>query len=1170
MKHLKILLVCGILFPWGFIFGESAVEVRLEGDERQVKVEAFDAEASRWVAIASGYPTSGNSGWLKMPIQDKWVANELRVVASREASPFAGQVDSARPAEITVSDSPLAPGMGLFAADGVTANSRESSVEVEEADIWSWQGETLFIYNQYRGLQVLDMEDAEQPVWLDAYRYPARGEDLYAMADGRVAIIGTGAWWNSQDVEVELLQFDGATLSHTATVSLGTGSYMDSRRYGDYLYVMVRSWEAETDGRVSYQSPVMTLYSVDLNATSNDAVVDTRTYYGSGWLDAVMTAQPEGILVCVNQWSVETTWSSRWYSDVHVLLPSPDGTLSDLGTVALKGVIKDKFKLNFDGEVLTTISQQTDFNTGAFTRTTYVENFSIGGERPTPLGELELAPGETVFATRFYGDTIYVVTFLMVDPLFAIDNSDPSNPRVSGELKVPGWSNYIEWVDQWLFAIGYEDNRMTVSTFDVSDPENMSLTDRIFLSEDSWVGSEAQYDDQAISFYPNERLFMLPFQTYLWESSESIQAMQVISWDAAGKLQLRGAVQHLDVPRRGSLNGNTLVTVSGRELVSTDMSDLDVPMPAGKTTLAWDVTQVHVGEDYLLQLEQNINSGSYYYPYVANAYTAPLLVVTDLTNPNRAQLELRMAEGAVVGSYFADDRLTVIQDQSPDRTDYWTTPEAQSLLVTVYDFSDPLNPLTVSTSTSELPYIGESFGVQPYGDYLVWTNAPNQFGYGYFMVDAIFPGGVGARNPAYMVTGQVDASAETSILLHSVLPGGNQYYEPFSDWLWSAPLMFVSANIGGYVDNSEGGYYKRETILHSIDFSNPLEPVELELSRLPEDLQSIAKIGSGPEHYLYFGGFNEVSVWGWDGVNAFEIFTQAFPKALESEYWNPLAWDGSLLVRRGSLYSGVSENRLGFWWHAPGSESFVETGVLSLGSQYPQEAIIQDDLLLQSTSEGSILTFQIGPRGAVDLLSEQQTALRIGGLLQLAGSGLNGDDLFVPAGIYGVEHISLPLNFPLQESSRQQLEAGNDWYSLSEDRWSLVQRETPDNAGVVKELRWLYRPDTLRELDTAAVDAGDLWRDSKWLGWYAYDANDPQWIQHLEHGYLYTVTTDSPERDGLYLFDNQLGYLWTHQSSYPWLYAYNTSEWLYYLRGSGMGEKRWFSGTSSGWIAVDR
>lgn len=72
------------------------------------------------------------------------------------------------------------------------------------------------------------------------------------------------------------------------------------------------------------------------------------------------------------------------------------------------------------------------------------------------IGRLEgLAPGERLYASRFIGDNGFLVTFVEVDPLFTLDLSDPRNPVVAGELKVPGVSTYIHPVgDHLLLAIG--------------------------------------------------------------------------------------------------------------------------------------------------------------------------------------------------------------------------------------------------------------------------------------------------------------------------------------------------------------------------------------------------------------------------------------------------------------------------------------------------------------------------------------------------------------------------------------------------------------------------------------------------------------------------------------------------------------------------------------------
>jgi uncharacterized secreted protein with C-terminal beta-propeller domain len=73
-------------------------------------------------------------------------------------------------------------------------------------------------------------------------------------------------------------------------------------------------------------------------------------------------------------------------------------------------------------------------------------------------GALEdVAPGESIYAVRFMGKRVYLVTFLHVDPLFVIDLSKPAEPQILGKLKIPGYSDYLQPYDEThLIGIGKE------------------------------------------------------------------------------------------------------------------------------------------------------------------------------------------------------------------------------------------------------------------------------------------------------------------------------------------------------------------------------------------------------------------------------------------------------------------------------------------------------------------------------------------------------------------------------------------------------------------------------------------------------------------------------------------------------------------------------------------
>ena len=72
-------------------------------------------------------------------------------------------------------------------------------------------------------------------------------------------------------------------------------------------------------------------------------------------------------------------------------------------------------------------------------------------QRPAAIG----LAGEQVYAVRFAGDRAYVVTFRQTDPLYVLDLSNPADPRQAGELKLPGFSDYLfPMGDGLLFGVG--------------------------------------------------------------------------------------------------------------------------------------------------------------------------------------------------------------------------------------------------------------------------------------------------------------------------------------------------------------------------------------------------------------------------------------------------------------------------------------------------------------------------------------------------------------------------------------------------------------------------------------------------------------------------------------------------------------------------------------------
>ncbi|WP_391207187.1 beta-propeller domain-containing protein [Psychrobacillus sp. L4] len=157
-------------------------------------------------------------------------------------------------------------------------------------------------------------------------------------------------------------------------------------------------------------------------------------------------------------------------------------------------------------------------------------NLFILDNRMKIVGSLTgLAKEERIFSARFMGDKAYMVTFKQTDPLFVIDVATPTAPKVLGELKIPGFSNYLHPLDEnHLIGFGYETKSipqegsnepliltegMKISLFDVSDLANPKEMDTEVIGGRGTY-SPIQYDHHALFQHLEKNLYGFPISIY--------------------------------------------------------------------------------------------------------------------------------------------------------------------------------------------------------------------------------------------------------------------------------------------------------------------------------------------------------------------------------------------------------------------------------------------------------------------------------------------------------------------------------------------------------------------------------------------------------------------------------------------------------------------------------
>ena len=534
------------------------------------------------------------------------------------------------------------------------------SREVVESDIWSFHKNKLYFFNNLRGLQVIDLTDKANPVIKGMLPMPASGEQMYMLGDDHVILLardGCNWWGNSAESQAIIVNVSNDTPIIVGSVPV-KGYIRESRLVGTALYIASQVYRqtevVNKNGSISTRWEHGTqVSSFDVKNPSKPSARDTLFYNGYN----------NDIYATDKFLFVSTAVPKQYYkTDLRCIdISAPDGSMNEAATIRTAGRVADKFKMRLAKGTLTVISETFNRN-GNNNRArweTTLETFSLANpDKPEALGELRLAKGERLFATRFDADRVYIVTYERIDPLWIVDLSDPREPVIKGELEVPGWSTYIQPLGDRLVSIGVDDTdnkrRVAVSLFDVSDVTKPRLIDKVTMG-DRWSWSEAQYDEKAFTVLPHAGLILVPYQGY--EGTGYAKKVQIIDLNKK-TLKKRGVIEHALQPRRATEYQDFIMSISGQELLSVDATNRDKPLVKGKVELALFVDQIIPVGDYLLQLARGSN-------WYFGEQRGPSLRVAAKADPDDALGSLILEHNAYLsGATVRGDKLYLLQTQS--------------------------------------------------------------------------------------------------------------------------------------------------------------------------------------------------------------------------------------------------------------------------------------------------------------------------------------------------------------------------------------------------------------------------------------------------------------------------------------------------------------------------
>jgi uncharacterized secreted protein with C-terminal beta-propeller domain len=425
-------------------------------------------------------------------------------------------------------------------ADGIDYSGTNVQVKgVDEADIVKTDGSYIYYVagNQLNILKANGVDTrlvSSTPLSADGSWWGYNSE-LFILGDRLMVITqgysvvwvndAKGDYQNNQD-QTNAVIYDISNPSiPRQVVSLGqSGYYVSSRMIGDYVYLVTSQYvyspvkgtpvtyiPSTTVGAESTLlrptdlyiggTPQNAAYSVigAVNLRSGANFDSAKAVFGG---TSELYANADHMLLAFSRYNEETLpiapdkdgrnvqIMNGFSSTDLILLGLSEGQITKLASGSVPGSLLNQFSMDeYKGafRIVTTINtwQQRIYTDGIDTYeydSTNANALYTLDENLAVLGRIEnLAKDEFVKSVRFDGEIGYFVTFRQVDPLFAVDLSNPAAPRILDTLKIPGFSEYLHvFKDNLLLGIGYNADENTgrmqgvkLSMFDTSNKANI-------------------------------------------------------------------------------------------------------------------------------------------------------------------------------------------------------------------------------------------------------------------------------------------------------------------------------------------------------------------------------------------------------------------------------------------------------------------------------------------------------------------------------------------------------------------------------------------------------------------------------------------------------------------------------------------------------------------------
>ena len=402
------------------------------------------------------------------------------------------------------------------------------------------------------------------------------------------------------------------------------GLYENARMIGDIVYTLTKQYSYSSNGyipllyengkvtaRPSIWCPPIPLSSYDVYTLSafslNGTAEPNATSFLMGW-DNTLYVSPENAYVAYEKWTPywwgRGTRSGEDPGDESVIhrFSLNNGIVSYEATGTFPGSLLNQFSLDeYDNHIR--VATTNSWYTGD--EWTSDNNVYVLTPDLNITGSLEhLASGEQIYAARFMGDLLYLVTYEQMDPLFVIDLSNPDQPGILGELKIPGYSDYLHPFDAThIIGIGKDTTEsewggvipagVKIALFDVSDLTNPREVDHRIIGEKG--STSAVLDDhhafllnmnRSIMVLPVKEVVRVPVPVSSYNESYTTAAWQgayVFGIDPEQGFTEKGKVEQAPVKpdqywsdstvQRSVVMDGNLYTVSKDRIIASDLEN---------------------------------------------------------------------------------------------------------------------------------------------------------------------------------------------------------------------------------------------------------------------------------------------------------------------------------------------------------------------------------------------------------------------------------------------------------------------------------------------------------------------------------------------------------------------------------------------------------------------